>query len=145
MSAKAPITSAYFEQMRAHTDEGGQLSHRNGMDLLAEIERLLKERQAVARAIAKTRTNLAGLSKSDDDIYAAMVRRLDGAAIDRKVEDDDEGADPTGTDLFKPRGNGGVVNAEICFSALRPGRPAISLLPTTGRCAGIFRPVTTMM
>jgi hypothetical protein len=33
----------------------------------------------VRDAIAKTRTNLAGLSKSDDDIYAAMVRRLDGA------------------------------------------------------------------
>jgi hypothetical protein len=33
----------------------------------------------MGEAIAKTRTNLAGLSKSDDDIYAAMVRRLDGA------------------------------------------------------------------
>lgn len=36
---------AYFEQMRAHVDEGGQLSHRNGVDLLAEVERL----QAVKR------------------------------------------------------------------------------------------------
>lgn len=38
----------------------------------AEIERM-------RAAIDKTRTNLAGLSKSDDDIYAAMVRRLEGA------------------------------------------------------------------
>jgi hypothetical protein len=35
-------------------------------------------------AIAKTRTNLAGLSNSDDDIYAAMVRRLDGAIGDSR-------------------------------------------------------------
>jgi hypothetical protein len=38
----------------------------------AEIKRLRE-------AVSKTRTNLAGLSKSDDDVYAAMVRRLDGA------------------------------------------------------------------
>lgn len=40
MIARAPSTPAYFEQMRAHVDEGGQLSHRNGLDLLAEVERL---------------------------------------------------------------------------------------------------------
>lgn len=34
------MTKEYLEQMRAHVDEGGQLSHRNGVDLLAEIERL---------------------------------------------------------------------------------------------------------
>lgn len=34
------LKQSYLEQMRAHTDEGGQLSHRNGMDLLAEVERL---------------------------------------------------------------------------------------------------------
>lgn len=31
---------------------------------------------------------------------------------------DDHDDDPAGTNLLKPRGNGGVVNAEICFSAL---------------------------
>lgn len=30
----------YLEMMRAHVDEGGQLSHHNGLDLLAEVERL---------------------------------------------------------------------------------------------------------
>lgn len=30
----------YIAMMRAHVDEGGQLSHRNGLDLLAEVERL---------------------------------------------------------------------------------------------------------
>lgn len=35
---KAP----YLESMRAHVDEGGQLSHRNGLDLLTEVERLRK-------------------------------------------------------------------------------------------------------
>jgi hypothetical protein len=31
---------SYREMMRAHCDEGGTLDHRNGMDLLAEVERL---------------------------------------------------------------------------------------------------------
>ena len=30
----------------------------------------------------------------------------------------DDGADPTTTELLKPRGNGGVVSANICFNAL---------------------------
>jgi hypothetical protein len=30
----------YLEQMRAHVDEGGKLSHQNGVDLLTEVERL---------------------------------------------------------------------------------------------------------
>lgn len=34
------LTRNYIESMRAHTEEGGQLSHRNGLDLLAEVERL---------------------------------------------------------------------------------------------------------
>ena len=34
------MDKAYIEQMRAHVDEGGQLSHRNGVELLDEIERL---------------------------------------------------------------------------------------------------------
>lgn len=51
-----------------------------------------------------------------------MALQLKGAEADKMraaiVEDDDEGADPAGTDLLKPRGNGGVVSAEICFNAL---------------------------
>lgn len=30
----------YINRMRTHVDEGGQLSHQNGTDLLAEVERL---------------------------------------------------------------------------------------------------------
>lgn len=37
------------------------------------------------------------------------------ASID---EDDDKGTDPSNTELLKPRGNGGVVNVEMCFCAL---------------------------
>jgi len=33
----------YLEQMEAHIDEGGQLSHRNGIDLFKEVARLKKE------------------------------------------------------------------------------------------------------
>lgn len=32
--------------------------------------------------------------------------------------DEDPGGDPTTAELLKPRGNGGIVNAEICFNAL---------------------------
>lgn len=35
-----PASPGYFESMRAHVDEGGRLDHRNGLDLLAEVERL---------------------------------------------------------------------------------------------------------
>lgn len=34
----------YLEQMRAHVDDGGRLSHRNGLDLLAEVEKLTEFR-----------------------------------------------------------------------------------------------------
>lgn len=30
----------YIKRMRTHVDEGAQLSHQNGVDLLAEVERL---------------------------------------------------------------------------------------------------------
>ncbi|MBY9039536.1 hypothetical protein K7461_29600, partial [Pseudomonas fluorescens] len=107
-------------------------------------------------AVAKTRLNLSGLSKSDDDIYAAMVRRLDSASADRADGSDDEGdLDPAGAGLLKPRGNDGIVNAEICFNALllwatstsarnawRHGRLTILPWHTIGRCAGILRPAT---
>jgi hypothetical protein len=52
MIAKAPITPAYFEQMRCHVDEGGQLNHRNGLDLLAEVERLQDAPVAVRESLA---------------------------------------------------------------------------------------------
>lgn len=35
-----PLQSSYLEMLRVHVDEGGQLSHLNGLDLLAEVERL---------------------------------------------------------------------------------------------------------
>lgn len=38
-----PMTKGYLEQMRAHVDEGGKLSHQNGVELLAEVERLRAE------------------------------------------------------------------------------------------------------
>ena len=34
------MTDEYLEQMQAHLDAGGVLSHRNGLDLLAEVRRL---------------------------------------------------------------------------------------------------------
>jgi hypothetical protein len=35
-----PMRRHYLEMMRAHVDEGGELSHSNACDLLAEVERL---------------------------------------------------------------------------------------------------------
>ncbi len=38
-----PLSRSYLKSLRGHVDEGGQLSHRNGLDLLAEVERLITE------------------------------------------------------------------------------------------------------
>jgi hypothetical protein len=35
----------YLEQMRAHADEGGSLSHRNATDLLRQVEKLTEFRE----------------------------------------------------------------------------------------------------
>lgn len=48
----------YFEVMQAHVDEGGQLSHRNGVDLLAELTRL-QERLAAAEKMARDNAVIA--------------------------------------------------------------------------------------
>jgi hypothetical protein len=40
IEAEVRLRASYLKEMRAHVDEGGQLSHRNGLDLLAEVERL---------------------------------------------------------------------------------------------------------
>jgi len=36
------MDKAYFEQMRAHLDEGGKLNHQNAVDLLGHIEDQIK-------------------------------------------------------------------------------------------------------
>lgn len=46
------------------------------------------------------------------DIISAALREAEAA------ETGDEGGDPTSTELLKPNGNGGVVDAEICELAL---------------------------
>ncbi len=35
-----PMRAEYLQHMRVHVDEGGQLNHQNGIDLMAEVERL---------------------------------------------------------------------------------------------------------
>lgn len=49
-----------------------------------DVARLLAAAPDMLAALTKTRDNLAGLSKSDDDIFAAMVRRLDAAITKAK-------------------------------------------------------------
>lgn len=41
--------------------------------------RLIAAAPDMLAALIKTRTNLLGLSQSDDDVYAAMVRRINAA------------------------------------------------------------------
>jgi hypothetical protein len=36
------LTKNYLDHIQAHVDEGGTISHRNGVDLLAEVHRLRK-------------------------------------------------------------------------------------------------------
>lgn len=46
----------------------------------ANLRDLLRTAPVMVQAIEKTRTNLEGLSRANDDVFAAMVRRLDSAA-----------------------------------------------------------------
>jgi len=43
---------------------------------------------------------------------------LDIISAQLRMQANEEGADPSTTDLLKPTGNDGVVNAEICFNSL---------------------------
>lgn len=44
------MNKQYFEMMQAHIDEGGQLSHRNGIDLLKEVHVLMAQVQLLKEA-----------------------------------------------------------------------------------------------
>lgn len=67
------LRSSYLEMMRVHVDEGGQLSHRNGLDLLAEVERLrasppsppqAAETRQTETVSFKIRANFVGVSSA---------------------------------------------------------------------------------
>lgn len=57
----------------------GPIPGRSSDRIANELRWAATEIERMRDAIDKTRINLAGLSNSDDDIYAAMVRRLAGA------------------------------------------------------------------
>lgn len=42
---RTSITLDYLDQMQAHVDEGGTLSHRNALDLLTALRALLGEKE----------------------------------------------------------------------------------------------------
>ncbi|ODM71729.1 hypothetical protein [Bradyrhizobium elkanii] len=79
-----------------HPRRPGQVFAANG-GLVADCEfpddnehngqnaRLIAAAPDMLLALAKTRDNLAGLSRSDDDIYAAMMQRID-SAISKAVQ-----------------------------------------------------------
>lgn len=56
------MNAAYLEQMQAHLDEGGTLTHRNGVELLAEIMKLrvkLKDARNRLDTIRETNPEIA--------------------------------------------------------------------------------------
>jgi hypothetical protein len=61
--------------MRCHVDEGGQLSHRNWLDLLAEVERL-SVRPMAADIAQIIRQGYAG-GKTMDEIAEAVLREME--------------------------------------------------------------------
>lgn len=77
--AKPPMRDGYLKMMRAHVDEGGQLSHNNGCDLLAEVERLratalsaeggARQRQVLNWA----ETNFGSIARNRDERAARLV------------------------------------------------------------------------
>jgi hypothetical protein len=82
---------------------------------LAEVSTSANNWQAACSAAA-TKCEVLRAEKAEL-IEAAVYAR---AAIVRAAATgkDDDGADPTTTELLKPCGNGGVVSADVCFNAL---------------------------
>ena len=68
----------------------GPIPGRSSDRIARELRQAATELTALRAAAVKTRSNLAGLSRSDDDIYAAMVRRLDNALGQKQGVDDDK-------------------------------------------------------
>lgn len=68
VTVPAPLTDEYLGQMQAHVDEGGQLTHRNAVDLLKALQSLITiSRQMSAeshQAIAKLRYEVTILRAS---------------------------------------------------------------------------------
>lgn len=64
----------------------GPIPGRSSDRIARELRRAAGDIERMREAITKTRRNLAGLSRSDSDIYAAMVRRLDSALPTETVE-----------------------------------------------------------
>jgi len=60
------MRTSYLEMMRAHVDDGGSLSHQNGVDLLAEIERLTRQRDEAKAELARIR-GLPRLAALDEE------------------------------------------------------------------------------
>jgi len=64
----------------------GPIAGRSSDRIARELRGAAAQIETLRAAVEKTRDNLAGLSKSDDDIFAAMVRRLESALdVEAKV------------------------------------------------------------
>lgn len=57
-----PLTDAYLDQMQAHVDEGGRLSHRNATDLLTELRSRRAAEEAQRKGAAGTTTRERAIS-----------------------------------------------------------------------------------
>lgn len=93
------MTKPYLEQMRAHVDEDGQLTHHNAVDLLAEVERLnqwaegfseaqLKERRLSEECLREVRSAL-NKSITLQSHYASLLNQYDGGSRKQFLDSQD--------------------------------------------------------
>ncbi len=64
------LDAEYLEQMRAHVDEGGKLTHINAVELMAELDRL---REGLKSAHGHLASAVVQTISSDDRIIADHV------------------------------------------------------------------------
>ncbi len=82
------MTPDYLENMRGHVDEGGQLSHQNGVALLAEVERLnarFKEHVTVVQRFLGELSEIMSLDLPEGtSVEVACAAILHSAIVNRQ-------------------------------------------------------------
>lgn len=80
------LTPEYLEQMQAHIDEGGTLSHKNAIELLAEVKRLREpvmiERQILRQIMKMIHSyKMRGLSEIHVNNFDYIESTLESAGV----------------------------------------------------------------
>ena len=94
--SKRALDARYLEEMRAHVDAGGQLTHRNAVDLLAEVEMLSGLVCEPTCAAPQLALDLEVAKDANADLLTALEACESWIADGGYVDDDDARGGMTG-------------------------------------------------